>query len=99
LLAAALAPVWLMTMPPLVDCPNLLARMDTMPHGASFRAAAAVLSGAMGGAANLAMDLVVPPLARVTPLEAASEVFNRVTLESVSSGALRTHFRLSKRQG
>jgi hypothetical protein len=86
LLAVAVAPVWLTAQPPLVDYPNHLARMYVLlnlPHSEVlqrfYQTDWAILP-------NLAMDLVIPPLAAVMPLEAAGKTFISLTLFLLSIG-------------
>jgi hypothetical protein len=70
LLTLSAAPVFSTVLPPLVDYPNHLARMHLLVEGgdAFYSVHWAVLP-------NLAEDLVVPPLARVMPLDIAAKLF------------------------
>jgi hypothetical protein len=63
-------PVFSTVLPPLLDYPNHLARMHLLVEGgdAFYSVHWAVLP-------NLAEDLMVPPLARVMPLEMAAKLF------------------------
>src|ERR1700760_4633254 len=86
LTAASLLPVLLTPIPAMVDYPNHLARMY-------------ILSGAGGGNANpyyevawalypnLAMDLIVPRIARLTNVEDATRLFLLSSQVLIISGA------------
>jgi hypothetical protein len=70
LLGLATAPIFATVLPPLFDYPNHLARMHLLLEGGNrfFEVRWAVLP-------NLAEDLLVPPLARVMPLDLAAKLF------------------------
>jgi hypothetical protein len=70
LLSLSAVPVFSTVLPPLVDYPNHLARMHLLAEGgdAFYAVHWAVLP-------NLAEDLIVPPLARVLPLDIAAKLF------------------------
>jgi len=70
LMLLAAAPLVSTVLPPLFDYPNHLARMHLLSEGGNQFYAVH-----WGPLPNLAQDLVVPPLARLMPLEAASKVF------------------------
>jgi hypothetical protein len=63
-------PVFSTVLPPLLDYPNHLARMHLLVEGGD-----AFYSVHWAALPNLAEDLIVPPLARVMPLEIAAKLF------------------------
>lgn len=92
-----LAPLFLVTVPALVDYPNHLARMAILahPHGA----AALNYVAHWQLLPTLAMDLVVPALAQVMPIELAGRVFIGVTLVLLLLGTAALHRALWGRVG
>jgi len=70
LLTLSAMPVFSTVLPPLVDYPNHLARMHLLAEGGD-----AFYSVHWALLPNLAEDLVVPPLARVMPLDIAAKLF------------------------
>lgn len=64
------APVFSTVLPPLLDYPNHLARMHLLAEGGD-----AFYCVRWAALPNLAEDLIVPPLARVIPLEIAAKLF------------------------
>ena len=70
LLTLSAAPVFSTVLPPLVDYPNHLARMHLLAEGGD-----AFYSVHWAALPNLAEDLIVPPLARVMPLDIAAKLF------------------------
>jgi hypothetical protein len=97
LIVIALVPVWMVSLPPLDDYPNHLARMHILINASS--------SGYLGTfyeihwtlIPNLAMDLIVPSLALAMPLEAAGKVYVTVTLALLSTGTLALHHAIHRR--
>lgn len=83
LLALAALPVFSSVLPPLLDYPNHLARMRLLAEGGDsfYRVVWAPLP-------NLAEDLIVPPLARVMPLEAAGKLFLVMIFALIAGGVL-----------
>jgi hypothetical protein len=83
LLALVAAPVFSTVLPPLFDYPNHLARMHLLLEGGDrfYAVRWAPLP-------NLAEDLIVPPLARLMPLEAAGKLFLVAILALIAGGAL-----------
>jgi len=63
-------PVFSTVLPPLIDYPNHLARMHLLVEGGD-----AFYSVHWAAMPNLAEDLIVPPLARVLPLDIAGKLF------------------------
>jgi hypothetical protein len=82
-MALAALPVFSSVLPPLFDYPNHLARMRLLIEGGDqfYQAAWAPLP-------NLAEDLVVPPLARLMPLELAGKLFLVMVFALTAGGAL-----------
>src|SRR5471030_1922491 len=87
LLAASLMPVLLTPIPAMVDFPNHLARMyliaragtpDTNPY---YQIVWALYP-------NLAMDLIIPKMARLVGVEAASRLFLLLSQILIVSGAM-----------
>jgi hypothetical protein len=66
----AAVPLFSTALPPLFDYPNHLARMHLLSEGGNQFYAVH-----WGPLPNLAQDLIVPPLARLMPLEIASKLF------------------------
>lgn len=67
-------PLAVVDLPPLLDYPNHLARMLILAEGARDPALARYWQPAWDILPNLATDLVIPPLARVMPLELAGRL-------------------------
>jgi|HubBroStandDraft_1064217.scaffolds.fasta_scaffold00090_8 hypothetical protein len=80
LTSATLSPLCWVSVPPLVDYPNHLARMWVLAHADEIPALAANYQPAWRLLPNLAMDLIVPGLARVMPIEVAGRLFIALTL-------------------
>jgi len=66
----AVVPLFSTVLPPLFDYPNHLARMHLLSEGGNQFYAVH-----WGPLPNLAQDLIVPPLARLMPLDIASKLF------------------------
>ena len=83
LLTLAAVPVFSTVLPPLVDYPNHLARMYLLAEGgdAFYAVRWAVLP-------NLAEDLIVPPLARLMPLDLAAKLFLVMIFGLIAGGAM-----------
>jgi hypothetical protein len=83
LLGLASLPVFSSVLPPLFDYPNHLARMRLLVQGGDqyYRVAWAPLP-------NLAEDLIVPPLARLMPLELAGKLFLVMIFALIAGGVL-----------
>ncbi len=96
LLAVSLIPVGLVRFPPLVDYPNHLARMHILAGGGSdilgefYRIQWAVLP-------NLAMDVIVPPLSKIVPLEIAGRFFIALVFFLLLSGTCALFYTLHRR--
>ena len=92
-----LVPLGLVRYPPLVDYPNHLARMHLLTHLESssilnefFQIKWAVLP-------NLVMDVIVPLLARIFPLEIAGRIFIALILLLLLSGACALFYTVHRR--
>lgn len=86
--ALALSPLLWARIPPLVDYPNHLARMSVL---ARLGANAGPMAGYVAHwrlLPNLAMDLIVPPLSRLMPLEDAGRLFIALTMALLVLGAV-----------
>jgi hypothetical protein len=83
LLAVVALPVLSTVLPPLFDYPNHLARMRVLAEGGNrfYAVRWAPLP-------NLAEDLIVPPLARLIPLETAGELFVIMIFGLIAGGTL-----------
>ncbi len=74
LLVLSLGPVFAVDIPAMVDYPNHLARMYVLSR-AGTAAASSFYQVTWGFYPNLAMDLIVPPLARFISVDAATQSF------------------------
>ena len=83
LLALAAAPVFSTVLPPLVDYPNHLTRMHLLAEGGD-----AFYSVHWAPLPNLAEDLIVPPLARVMPLNIAAKLFLVMIFALMAGGVI-----------
>jgi hypothetical protein len=83
LLTLSAVPVFSTVLPPLLDYPNHLARMHLLVEGgdAFYSVHWAVLP-------NLAEDLIVPPLARVIPLDLAAKLFLIMIFALMAGGVI-----------
>ena len=70
-------------LPPLFDYPNHLARMHLLAEGGN-----AFYAVRWGPLPNLAQDLIVPPLARLMPLEIASKLFLAMIFGAIAGGTI-----------
>lgn len=97
LFALAAAPVLYVTVPPLADYPNHLARMYILINLETSALLQRYYEIVLSAQPNLAMDLIVPVLARVMPLEAAGKTFIVLTLLSLAGGTLALHRAIFRR--
>ncbi len=97
LVVGSLIPVWMVVVPPLGDYPNHLARMHILLNASSSAVLSQFYEVHWSVIPNLAMDLIVPPIARLVPLEVAGKIFVTLTLALLSSGALALHYALHRR--
>jgi len=91
LTALMLTPLLWVPVPPLVDYPNHLARMWILVAGGKIPELAGDYIIHWRLVPNLAMDLVIPALARVMPLEVAGRVFIGLTMLGLAGGTLALH--------
>ncbi len=91
LFAAAALPVLLCDTLPLFDYPNHLARMHVLAAWAQSEPLQRYYEIAWRPLPNLAMDLVVPPLARLMPLAWAGKAFVLCALLLLAAGAAALH--------
>lgn len=96
---AALYPVFSVTVPPLVDYPNHLARAHILAEIADQPLLRERYAVGWAVVPNLAMDLIVPPLAAVMSVFDAGRVFVAATLLMLVAGTLALHRVLHGRVG
>ena len=82
-LALVTVPVFSTVLPPLVDYPNHLARMHLLADGGD-----AFYSVRWAALPNLAEDLIVPPLARLVPVDIAAKLFLIMIFALTAGGAI-----------
>lgn len=99
LVALTLSPLLWATVPPLVDYPNHLARMWILAQNGALPDLAGNYEVAWRLLPNLGMDLVVPALAQVMPLEIAGRLFIALTMLSLVAGTMTLHRALHGRLG
>ena len=99
LTAATLLPLCWTTVAPLVDYPNHLARMWILVHGAEIPDLARNYAVHWRILPDLSMDLVVPALSRVMPVEQAGRIFIALTMLSLVGGTITLHRALHGRFG
>ena len=97
LLAVTIVPIWLVRLPPLVDYPNHLARMHILGSGNESPLLNQYYEIHWAVLPNLAMDLVVPILAHVMPLETAGRVFLSLVLGLLASSTVALHALVHRR--
>jgi hypothetical protein len=76
-------PLFSTALPPLFDYPNHLARMHLLGEGGN-----AFYAVRWGPLPNLAQDLIVPPLARLMPLEIASKLFLAMIFGAIAGATI-----------
>jgi hypothetical protein len=86
LLLISLIPLALVRFPPLVDYPNHLARMHLLINLDSSNSLSEFYRVEWAVLPNLAMDLIVPPLTKIFPLEVAGRVFISLIVLLLLSG-------------
>ncbi len=95
--AIAAIPVLLVETLPLVDYPNHLARMHIIAAYDSAPSLRAFYALDWRPVPNLAMDLVIPSLARIMPLEWAGKLFVLATFLMIAGGTAALHRLLFRR--
>src|SRR5437667_8554931 len=86
LVCLTLSPLLWAAVPPLVDYPNHLARMWILAQNGTVPELAQNYVVAWRLLPNLAMDLIVPALAQIMPLEIAGRLFIALTMLSLVAG-------------
>ncbi|MBV8524606.1 MAG: hypothetical protein JOY71_21210 [Acetobacteraceae bacterium] len=90
-LAILLIPLCTTDLPPLLDYPNHLARMYVLHAHASNAAIGSMYSVDWHVIPNIAMDVLVPPLLHVLPLEIAGSLFLALVLVVPVLGVVALH--------
>ena len=88
LVALTLSPLLWIAVPPLVDYPNHLARMWILAQNGGLPELASNYAVDWRVLPDLAMDLIVPPLAQLMPLEVAGRIFIALTMLSLVAGTM-----------
>jgi hypothetical protein len=83
LMIVSAVPLYSTVLPPLFDYPNHLARMHLLTEGGN-----GFYTVHWAPLPNLAQDLIVPPLARLMPLESASKLFVVMTFGVMVGGTI-----------
>jgi len=96
---AALYPIFSVTVPPLVDYPNHLARAHILAEIADASLLQERYDLHWAIVPNLAMDLIVPPLTAVMSVFDAGRIFIAATLLMIVAGTLALHRVLHGRVG
>ena len=91
LVPLTLSPLLWASVPPLVDYPNHLTRMWILAQNGAVPELAQNYVVAWRLLPNLAMDLVVPALAQIMPLEIAGRLFIALTMLSLLAGTMTLH--------
>jgi hypothetical protein len=91
LVPLTLSPLLWASVPPLVDYPNHLARMWILAQNGAVPELAQNYVVAWRLLPNLAMDLIVPALAQIMPLEIAGRLFIALTMLSLVAGTMALH--------
>ena len=88
---ATFSPLLWARIPPLVDYPNHLARMWILVHSAEIPELAGNYAIHWRILPNLAMDLIVPALSQVMPVEEAGRAFIALTMLTLVGGTVILH--------
>jgi len=96
LLGVAQIPVWSVRIPPLVDYPNHLARMHVLTHYHETPLLQKYYLINWAILPNLAMDAIVPVLAKLMPLEVAGKCFIILIFLLLVSGTFALHYTLHR---
>jgi hypothetical protein len=97
--ALTLSPLLWASVPPLVDYPNHLARMWILVNAGSIPELGSNYVAHWRLLPNLAMDLIVPALALVMPVEQAGRLFIALTMLALLGGTVALHRALHGRVG
>jgi hypothetical protein len=90
-ISISLIPIWTVHTPPLVDYPNHMARMHILMNAHQSATLQQYYEVRWAVLPNLAMDIVVPSLAMVFPLEVAGKLFLSLIFVLLSLGVLVLH--------
>jgi hypothetical protein len=96
LCAISAAPVLSIDIPAMVDYPNHLARMHLIAEGLGGVLANPFYELDWGIYPNLAMDILVPLLARVMGVELATKLFYMSALVLIATGAMAIEYRVKR---
>ncbi len=99
LTALTLSPLLWASVPPLVDYPNHLARMWILAQNGAVPELASNYAVDWRLLPNLGMDLVVPALTQIMPLDVAGRAFIALTMLSLLAGTATLHRVLHGRAG
>jgi hypothetical protein len=99
LCALTLSPLLWARVPPLVDYPNHLARMWILAHGTEIPGLSSNYMIHWRVLPDLAMDLIVPLLSRIMPVEDAGRLFIALTMLILVGGTAALHRVLHGRIG
>jgi hypothetical protein len=97
LLCIALIPLSLVHIPPLVDYPNHMARMQILADDGHSEYLSRYYRIRWDILPNLAIDVLVPALARLVGIEVAGKIFIGLTLFLLSGGVIALHYALHER--
>jgi hypothetical protein len=97
--AVTLSPLLWVRVPPLVDFPSHLARMWILVHGAEIPALASNYTVHWRLLPDLAMDLIVPILSMLIPVEQAGRIFVALTILTLIGGTAALHRAIHGRVG
>jgi hypothetical protein len=89
--AVALLPIAAVTLPPILDYPNHMARMHILASLPAAADLARYYAVAWAPVPNLATDSIVPLLARYMPLEDAMRLFLAMILLALAGGTVALH--------
>lgn len=92
-----LVPVFSVRVPPLNDYINHLARMHVIADSGADPFLSVFYSVEWRLIPNLAMDLIVPPLARLVGVYAAGQIFVAATVLLLATGPIAIHYALHRR--
>jgi hypothetical protein len=87
----SLIPIWTVHTPPLVDYPNHMARMHILVNAHQSATLQQYYEVRWAILPNLAMDIVIPSLTTVVPLEVAGKLFLSLIFVLLSIGVLALH--------
>jgi len=91
LVAVLLIPLLVTEIPPLLDYPNHLARMEILAHRATDPALSRIYRVNWRILPNIGIDLALPPLLRLVPLAVAGKVFVALALVLPLAGVAALH--------